>query len=335
MGEKEMTMEKSKKILVTRNFPENGLNLLEEQGFELLQWDQERPMTQSELIHRAKECHGMLCTLTDLIDDHFLNQCRHLEVISQYAVGYDNIDIHGATHAGIPIGFTPDAMSEATADIAFGLMIATSRKMFYLHKSILKGEWGFFRPKGHLGMELKNRTLGIFGLGRIGMKMAQRCKGAYGMDILYCSRTRSWEAEKELSARFVSFDELLKNSDILSVHSVLNDDTRGVFDKQAFEKMKKSAIFINTARGPVHNEPDLLHALETGEIRGAGLDVTDPEPMDKNNPMLTMENVSVLPHIGSGTQEARNEMSMLAARNIIAFYQTGKMPHCVNPEVLG
>ncbi len=324
---------KTKTILVTRKFPESGIQLLEQRGFRLSLWDRDRPMTQEELIAEAKKHNSLFCTLTDRIDRNFLNQCSHLEIISQFAVGFDNIDVKCATELGIPIGFTPDAMSEATADIAFGLMIAVARKMFFMHKTISRGQWGSFNPTGHLGIELKNRTLGIFGLGRIGLKMAERCKNAYNMKIIYHNRSRSTRAEQETGACHVSFDELLARSDVLSVHCILSPETRHIFNKAAFRKMKDSAIFINTARGPVHNEKDLIQAVKNREILGAGLDVTDPEPMSPESELLEMENVCVLPHIGSATIEARNQMSMLAAENIIGFYENGRPVHVVNPEV--
>ena len=325
---------KSKKILVSRIFPAIGIELLQEAGFSITRWDKERPMTQHELIEKAKTHDALFCTLTEKIDKNFLNRCSHLDIISQFAVGYDNIEIPEATRLGIPIGYTPDAMSEATADIAFGLMIATARKMFYLHKSIIKGEWGYFRPNANLGMELKNKTLGVFGLGRIGMEMAKRCQGAYNMEILYHNRKPNPKAEKELGAESVDFKSLLRQSDIVSVHCSLTSETTGIFNKNAFSKMKPTAIFINTSRGLIHNETDLIQTLKTGQIWGAGLDVTNPEPMQSDNPLLSMENVTVLPHVGSGTIEARNEMARLAAINIIGFYKNHKVPNIVNPEAL-
>jgi glyoxylate reductase len=291
-------------------------------------------MTKDELKALAKKHDALFCTLTDRIDRDFLEHCPHLDIISQFAVGYDNIDIKAATRLGIPVGYTPDAMSEATADIAFGLMIAVARKMFFLHKTIPAGQWGFFNPNGHLGFELKNRTLGIFGFGRIGLKVAQRCKNAYDMNIVYHNRNRNQNGEALLKARYVDFDQLLAQSDILSVHCALTPETKEIFNAAAFEKMKPGAIFINTARGAIHQEQDLIKALQEGIIWGAGLDVTNPEPMQPDNPLLTMENACVLPHVGSGTVEARNQMSVLAAMNIIAFYRTGRLPHIVNPEVL-
>ena len=322
------------KVFVTREIPGTGIDLLKKEGFNVSVWPHDKPMSPDELIEEGKKANAILTLLTDVIDASFLNECRNLDLISQFAVGYDNINIPEATKLGIAIGYTPGAMSDATADTAFGLMIAASRKMFYLHKKIMKGEWTFFKPKADLGVELKNKTLGIFGLGRIGVQMALRCKGAYNMEVIYHNRKQNKDAEKLLGASFVGFDELLSQSDVLSVHCALNNETRGIFDQKAFSKMKPTSLFINTARGGIHNERDLIDALKEGAIWGAGLDVTNPEPMDANNPLLSMPNVAVLPHIGSQTEEARGEMSRLAAENIIEFYKNNHIPNVVNPETL-
>jgi glyoxylate reductase len=324
----------SVRVFVTREIPVIGIELLKSEGFEVSLWAQDRPMKPDELISEGKKVDAMLTQLTDRIDANFFEQCRHLEIISQFSVGYDNINISEATRLGIPVGYAPGAMSDATADVAFGLMIAASRKMFYMHKAIEKGEWKDFNPNANLGIELKNKTLGIFGLGRIGLEMGIRCRGAYNMNIIYHNRNPNKEAEKILNARFVSFEELLSDSDVLSVHCALNNETRGIFNQVAFSKMKRSSIFINTARGGVHNEMDLIDALNTETIWGAGLDVTNPEPMNFDNPLLSMANVAVLPHIGSATVEARNEMARLAALNIVEFYKSGTIPNIVNPETL-
>jgi glyoxylate reductase len=321
------------KIFVSRIFPETGIELLRKEGFTVTVRAVDEPVKQEELIEQCKQHNALWCTITEKIDKFFLNQCKHLDIISQFAVGYDNIDIPEATRLGIPVGFTPDVLSEATADVAFGLMIAASRKMFHLNKTISKGEWSYFIPKAHLGIELRGKTLGVFGLGRIGLEMAKLCKGAYNMNIIYNNRTPNKTAEKLLDAKYVSFDELLQLSDVLSVHCSINKETTGLFNKTAFKKMKNSAIFINTSRGVVHNETDLIEALEKGYIWGAGLDVTNPEPMKPGNPLLSMENVAVLPHIGSATVETRDDMSRLAAQNIIEFYKGHRIPNIVNPEV--
>lgn len=321
------------RVFVTRAVPEIGIDLLKSEGFIVTVWPEDRPMKPAELIEAAKTSDALLSVLTDTLDEKFLHESKHLQIISQFSVGYDNINIPEATRLGIPIGYAPGAMSDATADVAFGLMIAVSRKMFYMHKTIAKGGWSDFNPKANLGIELKNKTLGIFGLGRIGFQMAIRCKGAYNMNIIYHNRTPNIEAEQSLHARLVSFEDLLSASDVLSVHCALNNETRNIFNKHAFIQMKRNAIFINTARGGIHNEVDLIEALDNGSIWGAGLDVTNPEPMNPVNPLLSMPNVAVVPHIGSATVEARNEMSRLAALNIVEFYKYGRVPNLVNSEV--
>ena len=322
------------RVLVSRNIPAIGPDMLRKEGFSVTAWPHERPMTNEELISAAIKHDVILCVSADNIGTDFINACSHLKMISQFAVGYDNIDVALATKLGIPIGYAPGAMNEATADIAFGLMIAVARKFFYMHKGILRGEWTYFKPNANLGIELNNKTLGIFGMGRIGMAMARRCKGAYNMNIIYCNRKPNAEAEKLYDAKFVNFDELLHQSDVISVHSVLSQETKDIFNKEAFARMKPFSIFINTARGGIHNENDLISALNENLILGAGLDVTNPEPMKPDNPLLEMENVCVLPHIGSATIEARNEMSRMAAENIIQYFRTGTVPNIVNPQVL-
>jgi glyoxylate reductase len=321
------------KIFISRDIPSPGIEILRKQGFDVTVCPVDRPLVQDELIEYAKQHDALLCMFSDAIDKKFLRACSHLKVIAQYAVGYDNIDIAEATRLKIPICNTPDVLSEATADVAFLLMLAASRKAFHLHKSIARSEWTFFRPKAHLGIELKNKTLGIFGLGRIGIEMTKRCKGAYAMNIIYCNRSRNRYAEELLQARFLPLHDLLAQSDVVSVHCSLNDTTRGIFDQSAFHKMKRTALFINTARGPIHNEDDLLDALKNGVLWGAGLDVTNPEPMRPDHPLLSMENVAVLPHIGSATVETRDKMAKLCAENIIQGLQGEKPSSIVNPEI--
>ncbi len=318
------------KVLVSLNIPDVGIDLLRKEKMEVMVWTNDLPMTPDQLIQNAKKHDALLCTGADTIDKRFLNACSHLKIISQFAAGYDNIDVNEARQLGIPIGYAPDAMTESTADVAFMLMLAASRKMCFNHKRILKGEWAHFRPRAFLGMELKGKTLGIFGMGRIGMAMARRCQGAYGMNIIYHNRSRNREAENSLGAEYVAFADLLRRSDVLSVHSVLSEATSGIFDKTAFQQMKETAIFVNTARGRIHQESDLIAALQQGHIWGAGLDVTNPEPMLPDNPLLNMENVAITPHIGSATVEARNEMSRVAADNIVRFFRGEKVENLVS-----
>ena len=258
---------------------------------------------------------------------------QSFKLIALHSVGYDNVDIAEADLLKIPVGNTPGVLSGPTADIAFLLMLAVSRKAFYLHQKILKGDWKFFEPTANLGIEIYGKTLGIYGLGNIGFEMAKRCKGAYNMKVIYHNRNRNLNAEKELNAEYVSFEELLKRSDVLSVHTNLTKETKGKFGKTVFEKMKPTSIFINTARGAIHNEEDLINALQNKTIWGAGLDVTNPEPMKKDNPLLTMPNAAVLPHIGSATIGTRDEMARIATENVIAALNGNRIPFPVNPEV--
>ena len=269
------------------------------------------------------------------IDKQFLQACSHLKVIALCSVGYDHVDVTAATELGIPIGNTPGVLSKTTADTAFLLMQNVARKAIHKHKEILRGNWGFFDPMAELGIELHGKTLGIYGLGRIGFEMAKSCHYALGIPIIYHNRSRNELAETELGARMVSFDELLQQSDVLSVHANLSKETQGIFNHGAFSKMKKTAIFINTARGPIHDEVALRESLENEVIWGAGLDVTNPEPMASDNPLLHMHNVAILPHIGSATIETRMKMMQLTVENLVAGLGGKQIPYCVNPAVYG
>ncbi|RPE14181.1 D-glycerate dehydrogenase [Chitinophaga lutea] len=318
------------KAFITRQIPEVGLQLLRAAGITVTAHTEKRELSREELTNACLQ-HDALLSVGggNKIDAEFLNTCRHLKVVSLMAVGYDNVDVDAAKQLNIPIGHTPGVLSNATADTAFLLMLAVSRKAFYLHNTIARGEWGFFEPTKNLGMELNGRTLGIFGLGKIGATLARKCRGAYDMPVIYHNRGRNEAAERELGAEWVPFDELLHRSDVLSLHAALTPETKGLFDENAFAKMKPSSIFINTARGGMHNELHLLKALQEGRIWGAGLDVTNPEPMDPDHPLLQMPNVAVLPHIGSATVEARNGMAVIAAQNLIAGLKGEPLPHAV------
>jgi glyoxylate reductase len=321
------------KVFITREIPEAGLQKLRDAGIEFVEWKEKRELTQPELIEYCKHSDALIAAGYNNMDAHFLKECSHLKVIALHSVGYDNVDIAEADRLKIPVGNTPGVLSGPTADIAFLLMLAVSRKAFYLHEKILKGDWKFFEPTANLGIGLNDKTVGIYGLGNIGFEMAKRCMGAYNMKVIYHNRRQNIAAEKVLNAEYVSFEELLKRSDVLSVHTNLTEETKGKFDKAVFEKMKPTSIFINTARGAIHNEEDLIKALQNKTIWGAGLDVTNPEPMRKDNPLLTMPNAAVLPHIGSATFETRDEMATIATENVIAGLKGKRIPFPVNPEV--
>ena len=319
-------------VFITRIIDPAGVKLLEEAGLTVKQWTEKRKLTQEELIAECNEADALLSASQQLNKD-FLEACKHLKVIALHSVGYDNVDIDAATALKIPVGNTPGVLSEATADTAFLLMMAAARNAFYMNRTIIDGEWDFFEPTANLGKDLSGVTLGVYGLGKIGVEMAKRCAGAFGMKILYHNRSRNEEAEKLLGAELVSFEELLVRSDVLSVHTALTPATEGKFNLAAFKQMKPGAIFVNTARGSIHNETDLTTALEQKMIWGAGLDVTNPEPMKPDSPLLKMPNVAVLPHIGSATEGTRKAMAELAARNIIAGLKGEEIPFAVNPEI--
>ncbi|MCC6288742.1 MAG: D-glycerate dehydrogenase [Chitinophagaceae bacterium] len=321
------------KVFISRIIPQEGIAILQNAGLELTQYSGKTNIPQDELINICKQHDMLLSVGSNKIDSRFLHACKHLKGIALMSAGYDNVDITTATSLGIPVSNTPNVLSKATSDVAFLLMLAVSRNAFYMYETINKKEWGFFDPTANLGIELYNKTLGVFGLGNIGTELAIKCKAAYNMTVIYHNRNRNESAEKMLGARYVSFDELLAQSDVLSVHANLSDETREIFNKAAFLKMKDSAVFINTARGGLHNEQDLTEALALKKIWGAGLDVTNPEPMQPGNPLLNMCNVCVLPHIGSATVETRANMAITAANNIIALMHGKAMPQVINKQV--
>lgn len=321
------------KIFISGVIPQIGVKMLQEEGYIVEEWNHSQPITLNELIDKCKDADGYINVMSP-VSGKFLEACSQLKVISTFSVGFNHIDISTSTRLGIPVGNTPDVLSNATADTAFLLMLNVSRKAFFNYRRIIEGNWkpGFLSVD-YLGQELNGKTLGIFGMGRIGFKMAEKCKGAYGMKVIYHNRHKQEQAEKELGATYVSFEELLNQADVLSIHAPLSEENEGIFNDSTFKKMKNTSILINTARGAMVNEKDLIQALQSGQIWGAGLDVTDPEPMKADNPLLQMENVAITPHIGSATVEARNAMSVLCAKNIIAGIKGEKLPCVVNPEV--
>ncbi|OXA77105.1 Lactate dehydrogenase [Flavobacterium aquidurense] len=320
-------------VFITKNIPESGILLLKEKGINLTINPTENILSRNEYIKICQKNDALLNVGSTTLDEDFFQQCPHLKGIALFSVGYDSVHIPSANNRKIPVGNTPDVLNRATSDIAFLLMQSVARKSFYNHNRITKGEWGSFNALENLGQELYGKTLGIFGLGRIGFEMAQKCKAAFGMNIIYHNRSHNENAEKEFDAQYVDFETLLSQSDVLSVHSNYTEENNELFNKNTFSKMKRNAIFVNTARGKFHNEDDLFYALTNDIIWGAGLDVTNPEPMQKDNPLLSLPNCCILPHIGSATYEARNAMAVCAAQNIVALFENKKMPFCVNEEV--
>lgn len=320
------------KVFVTRIIPAIGLDILE-RSCDVEVWPDSLPPPFDALVEKTKDCDGLLCLLTDRIDAALLDACPKLRVVSTMAVGFNNIDVPACTARGIPVGNTPGVLTEATADVAMALLTAAARRVVEGQHFAMSGAWQTWDPCGLLGQDLPGRTLGIVGLGRIGAAFARRCRGAWGMKILYHNRKPQPEYEAELDAKYVDFETLLAESDIVSVHTDLNPSTKGMFHRGVFQQMKPSAIFLNTARGGLVVQADLVEAMKAGEIFAAGLDVTEPEPPSPDDPILHLPNVVVTPHVGSATFATRNAMAELAANNLLAGLAGQPLPHPVNPDV--
>jgi glyoxylate reductase len=318
-------------VFVTRIIPDAGLDKVRALCHAEV-WADRLPPPPDILMKKAARSEGLLCTLNDRVDAKLMEAAPRLRVISNFAVGFNNIDVATASELGIPVGNTPDVLTDATADMAFCLMMAAARRLMESHRSIRAGEWKTWEPLGHIGQDLVGRTLGVVGMGRIGYALARRCRGGWGMRILYYDLAPNPGAERELEAERVDFDTLLGESDFVSVHTVLNERTRGMFNKRAFTRMKSTAVFINTARGPIHVQRDLYNALKGKQIFAAGLDVTDPEPIPADDPLLTLPNAVIAPHIASATVQTRNAMAEIAADNLIAGLGGEPLRAYVNPE---
>lgn len=320
------------RVFVNKRIPEVGMKIMKENGLDVFVPENDN-LSHEEWLKYCQESDLILNVGFHKFDKDFFEQCPNLKAIALFSVGFDHVDIKEATSRKIPVGNTPDVLSAATADTAFLLMQSVARRSSFYFERVKNGEWGDFDPLFALGQELTGKTLGIFGLGRIGFEMAKKAKYAFGMNIIYHNRNHNEEAEKELDAKYVSFDELVAQSDVLSIHANFKPEQSELFNAEVFKNMKPNAIFINTARGGFQNEHDLYEALINKEIWGAGLDVTNPEPMNKENLLLGLSTVCVLPHIGSATEEARNGMAKMAADNLVAFSKGEKMPTCANEEV--
>jgi glyoxylate reductase len=320
------------KVFVTRLIPAAGLDRVRE-FCNADVWIEPLPPSADVLRQKVSDCEGLLSLLTERIDGPLLDAAPRLRVVSNYAVGFNNIDVPAATTRGVAVGNTPGVLTDATADMAFALLISAARRIVESEKHAVAGQWKTWEPMGHIGQDLVGRTLGIVGMGRIGYAMARRCHGGWGMRVLYHDQRANEQAEREMGARRVEFDQLLADSDFISVHADLNDTTRGMFNASAFARMKPTAVFVNTARGPIVVEADLAVALRNGTIFAAGLDVTDPEPPLAGNPLVGLRNCIVAPHIASATVMTRNRMAEIAADNLIAGLKGEPLRAWVNPEV--
>jgi len=321
------------KVLVTRKFFDEAIDLIKTVADVEIYPSDEDPIPREVLLDKVQDIDGLLPMLTDKVDQTLLDRGKRLKVVSNYAVGYNNIDVNEATKHGVMVTNTPDVLTDTTADCAFMLLMAISRRLVEVDKFVREGKWvKAWGPKMLLGSDITGKTLGIIGLGRIGKAVVPRAKG-FNMKILYHNRNPDLEAEK-LGVEYRSMDEILAESDYISLHVPLNDKTKHLIGEPELRKMKKTAYLINTSRGPVVDEKALTKALKEHWIAGAGLDVFYEEPTNPKNPLLKLDNVIVAPHIGSATTETRLAMAMKAATNLTAALKGEHPPDLLNPEVL-
>jgi lactate dehydrogenase-like 2-hydroxyacid dehydrogenase len=319
------------KIYVTRRLPQPALDRIQE-VFEMAINPDDRVLTKAEIVAGVRGQDALLCLLTDTIDAEIMDAEKNLRVLSNYAVGYNNVDVEAATARKLPVTNTPGVLTETSADLAFTLILSVARRVAEADKFTRDGKFHGWGPMMLLGHDVYGKTLGIVGLGRIGLATARRARG-FGMNLLYTSRTPKRDAEADLGASRVELDELLRESDFVSVHVPLSDETTHMIGARELSLMKPNAFLINTARGPIVDEAALVTALRDGSIAGAGLDVYEREPALEPG-LMELDNTVLLPHVASATIETRTKMAMLAAENAIAVIEGRTPAHLVNPEAL-
>ena len=316
------------RVFVTRKIPEPGLEILRKH-FEVDVFEGDSPIEREKLIKRAKGCEGILPLLTDTIDAEIMDETS-IKAIANYAVGTDNVDVSAATKRKIPVTNTPGVLTDATADLTFALILAISRKIVESDKYLREGKWKGWDPLLLLGGDFVGKTLGIIGFGRIGKVVAQRAQG-FNMNIIYTSRTKYSEEESK-GARFVSLEELLKTSDYVTIHAPHTEDTHHLISEKEFDMMKPTAYLINTSRGKLIDEIQLIKVLKEKKIAGAALDVFYNEP-EINPDLIELNNVILIPHLGSASLETRTKMATMAAENLVDALKGKKPKNIVNPEI--
>ncbi len=319
------------KVWVTRQIPARASAMLA-QVAEVETWPGENPPAREELLVRMGSLDGLLTMLNDKITAEIIAAGTRLKVISQMAVGFDNIDVATATRQGVPVGHTPGVLTETTADFAWALMMAASRRVAEADRQVRAGIWKPWGPDILTGYDLYGCTLGIIGMGRIGQALARRARG-FNMHVLYFNRHRDPAAEKELGVEYSDLDGLLARTDFVSLNVFGSPETYHLINRERLAMMKPRAVLVNTARGSVVDIDALMWALREGKIAAAGLDVFDPEPIPAGHPILSFENVVVTPHIASGGKQAREDSAVMAVENLIAGLEGKPLPHCANPDV--
>jgi len=316
---------------VTRPLPGGALELLSQHA-DVRLWQGELPPSPGELRRLAPGCHGLLTLLTDRVDTALLDSAPGLIAVSNMATGFDNIDVAAASQRNVLVTRTPGVLTETVADFTFGLMLAAARRIAEADRYVRAGRWQTWGPSLFLGQDVYGATLGIVGLGGVGAAVAKRARG-FGMRTVYYSRTRKPALERRYRMTFLPLDQLLRQSDIVTLHVALTPETRRIIGKRELRLMKDTAVLVNTGRGPLVDQAALYEALKAGRIAGAALDVTDPEPLPAGDPLLTLENVVIAPHIASASTATRSRMAMLAAENLLAAL-AGRVPKdAVNREI--
>ena len=323
------------KVFVSRIIPDDGLRPVTE-ACDSEVWQDDLPPPRDALLHSIEGCDGVLTLLTDRVDDEFLDRAGpQLKVVSNFAVGFDNIDVAACTQRGIPVGNTPGVLTETTADLAWALLMAAARRLPEADHYVRAGKWKTWGPMLLMGPDVHGATLGIIGFGRIGQAVARRARG-FGMRILYHDPNRvSPAVEAEYGAEYRTLEGILPESDFVTLHVDLRPATHGLINAERLGWMKPTAILVNTSRGPVVDSRALVDALRDGIIAGAALDVTDPEPLPADHPLVGLDNCLVVPHIASASRATRSKMAAMAAANLLAGVRGQRLPTPVNPEVYG
>jgi glyoxylate reductase len=319
-------------IFVTRAIAKTALDRLYAVA-DIEVWPHEAPPSKQALLERIPTLDGIITLLTDPIDQEVISAASSsLKVISQMAVGYDNIDLAAATRRDIPVGHTPGVLTETCADFTFALMLSAARRIAEADHQVRDGIWKPWGPNILTGPDIFGATLGLVGFGRIGQAVARRARG-FNMRVLYTDLKRHPEMEDELGVIYTNFDELLAQADFVSVHTYLSHETRHLFNRDAFSKMKPGAIFVNAARGPIVDPDALLWALREKKIAAAGIDVFEPEPIPAGHPILSLPNVVITPHIASASIQTRERMAAITVDNLLAGLDGKRLIYCANPEV--
>lgn len=316
------------KVYITRRVPDEIVTKIEDYC-QVRMWDQaDIPVPRAVLEGEIKNVEGLFCLLTETIDRELLGKAEQLKVISNMAVGYNNIDIEAAKEKGITVTNTPGVLTETTADLTFALLMAASRRLIESSDYLRNGNWKTWSPMQLTGQDIYGATLGIIGMGRIGASLAKRARG-FDMDILYYNRSRKYDLEEELNLKYTDLESLLKQSDFICIMTPYTPETKNLIGSHELSLMKNTAILINTARGGIVNEEALFHALKEGGIWAAGLDVFEQEPVSLEDPLLSLPNVVTLPHIGSASIKTRMKMADLAADNLLLALQNQSPKHVV------